>query len=236
MTAVQTYTVALTNFSGPLDLLLSLIEKRQLEVTEVAVSQVTGDYLRTMSAIEHIDERELMWFLDIATRLLSYKSRALRSVTEGDESSDDEPGDAMSLADLTEQLHQLQIIRTQAKRLSRLYGAVLTGQGDRALMVQLPPGNLTLASLTESWQALLSRRQERPDLPRHEVKIQRLDIAAASQRLLELLQGQIQANHLLGDVGTPRERVERLLALLEMIKQNIVELMSEGEEHYVKSI
>ena len=103
-------------------------------------------------------------------------------------------------------------------------------------MTSLPPANLTSDALLESWQSIQSRRRERVELPRHEVKIARLDIAAASQRLLGLLKGQIRANQLLGDVGTPRERVERLLALLEMIKQNLVELMSEGEEHYVKTV
>ena len=236
MTNAREYTVELTNFAGPLDLLLNLIEKRELEITEVAVGQVTGDYLRTISAIERIDERELMWFLDIATRLLSHKSRALRALSQGAQTDDDESEDTTSLADLTEQLRQLQIIRQQAKRLVGMFGSALIGQGDKALMTSLPPANLTSDALVQSWQSIQSGRRERVELPRHEVKIARLDIAAASRRLLGLLKGQIRANQLLGDVGTPRERVERLLALLEMIKQNLVELMSEGEEHYVKTV
>lgn len=236
MTKTSEYTVELTNFAGPLDLLLSLIEKRELEITEVAVGQVTGDYLRTMSAIEHIDERELMWFLDIATRLLSYKSRALRLMSHAAQANDDDADDTTSLAELTEQLRQLQIIRRQAKMLSELYGPTLQGHGDGALLSGLPPANVTAQSLADSWQTIMSRRNEKPELPRHEVQIDRLDIAAATKRLLSLLKGQIRANHLLGEVGTPRERVERLLALLEMIKQNLVELMSEGEEHYVKTV
>lgn len=236
MTNAREYTVELTNFAGPLDLLLNLIEKRELEITEVAVGQVTGDYLRTISAIERIDERELMWFLDIATRLLGHKSRALRALSQGAQTDDDESEDTTSLADLAEQLRQLQIIRQQSQRLAGMFGSALIGQGDKALMTSLPPANLTSDALLESWQSIQSRRRERVELPRHEVKIARLDIAAASQRLLGLLKGQIRANQLLGDVGTPRERVERLLALLEMIKQNLVELMSEGEEHYVKTV
>ncbi len=236
MTNAREYTVELTNFAGPLDLLLNLIEKRELEITEVAVGQVTGDYLRTISAIESIDERELMWFLDIATRLLGHKSRALRALSQGAQTDDDESEDTTSLADLAEQLRQLQIIRQQSQRLAEVFGSALIGQGDKALMTSLPPANLTSDALLESWQSIQSRRRERVELPRHEVKIARLDIAAASQRLLGLLKGQIRANQLLGDVGTPRERVERLLALLEMIKQNLVELMSEGEEHYVKTV
>ena len=107
MTNAREYTVELTNFAGPLDLLLNLIEKRELEITEVAVGQVTGDYLRTISAIERIDERELMWFLDIATRLLGHKSRALRALSQGAQTDDDESEDTTSLADLAEQLRQL---------------------------------------------------------------------------------------------------------------------------------
>lgn len=234
MVQSRQYTVELTNFAGPLDLLLTLIERRELEITEVAIGQVTGDYLRTISAIERIDERELMWFLDVATKLLGYKSRALRLASQP-VIEDEDTDIGTSLADLTEQLRQLQQVREQSKNLARLYGVAFTNQGDKALITELPPRNLRLEKLTEIWNGLKARAVEGIELPRHEVKIARFDIAVASQRLLGLLKGQIHAKQLLSEGGTTRDRVERLLALLEMIKQNLIELMSEGEEHYVQA-
>ena len=232
MKSTPTYTVELTNFAGPLDLLLTLIERRELEITEVALGRVTGDYLRTISALERIDERELMWFLDIATKLLSHKSRALRLASQS--AIEEEDGEAVSLADLTEQLIHLQRVRKASQQLARLYGVAFAGRGDAALLAGLPPRNLSAQKLLEVWAGLKARRSEVVELPRHQVKVARFDIAQASQKLLGLLKGQIQTKHLLGEGGSPRERVERLLALLEMIKQNLIELMSEGEEHYVQ--
>ena len=68
------FTVSLSNFSGPFDLLLSLIGKHELNVTEIALSQVTDEfisYLRGLDAAEELDEASE--FLVVAATLLDLK-------------------------------------------------------------------------------------------------------------------------------------------------------------------
>ncbi len=74
------YKVSLEKFSGPLDLLLSLIEEKKLEISEISLSAVTDqflEYLKKMSAQGGEYQRILADFLVIASRLILIKSRSL---------------------------------------------------------------------------------------------------------------------------------------------------------------
>ena len=64
-------------FSGPLDLLLQLIDKEELEITEISLSKITEQYLVELEKIENSDKEELADFLVIATKLVYIKSKHL---------------------------------------------------------------------------------------------------------------------------------------------------------------
>ena len=68
------FRVSLENFDGPFDLLLSLISKRQLDITEVALSVVTGEFVKYVSDMEGAEELEqASEFLLVAATLLDMK-------------------------------------------------------------------------------------------------------------------------------------------------------------------
>jgi segregation and condensation protein A len=71
------YEVRTPAFSGPLDLLLRLIEERRLDVTTIALAEVTDQYLAQLRQLETPDPNELADFLVIAARLVLLKSRFL---------------------------------------------------------------------------------------------------------------------------------------------------------------
>jgi segregation and condensation protein A len=71
------YQVALPVFEGPLDLLLHLIERQELDITEVSLAQVTNQYLEYLAQISERDPDSLADFLVVAARLLLIKSRVL---------------------------------------------------------------------------------------------------------------------------------------------------------------
>ena len=71
------YVVQQGDFSGPLDVLLQLIEKRELEITEVSLSAVADEFLAYAENHNEIPAHEVADFLVIASRLLYLKSRAI---------------------------------------------------------------------------------------------------------------------------------------------------------------
>jgi segregation and condensation protein A len=81
------YSVETEEFSGPLHLLLELIENSRLPITDVSLSKVTGQFLDYIES-EEVPSEALADFLVIATRLLYLKSRELMPDVEDDEESE----------------------------------------------------------------------------------------------------------------------------------------------------
>ena len=71
------YRVDTPIFEGPLDLLLQLIEKAELDITRLALARVTDQFLEYLSHLEQRSAEEVSAFLVIASKLLQIKSEAL---------------------------------------------------------------------------------------------------------------------------------------------------------------
>jgi segregation and condensation protein A len=83
------FRVRLDNFEGPFDLLLTLIGRRQLDVTEVALSQVTDDFIAYLTAAgDEFDLGQATEFLVVAATLLDLKAARLLPAAEIDDEDD----------------------------------------------------------------------------------------------------------------------------------------------------
>src|SRR3989344_4082206 len=71
------YQFALEKFSGPMDLLLSLVEEEKLSVNEISLSSVAEEYIAYLKSLEEMPKDELAAFLVIASTLMLIKSRSL---------------------------------------------------------------------------------------------------------------------------------------------------------------
>ncbi|MEI7818720.1 MAG: segregation/condensation protein A [bacterium] len=229
MSDVSNYTVIIDNFEGPLDLLLALIERQELPVTEVSIGQVTADYLVYTASLEHVSDQELQWFMDIATRLLMSKTRALgmEDVTVSNDIDDD------ALADLASQLQDLQVIKQAARIVAQHVLPQLEIVGIRGFWEQMAPPNVTSKALIEANRLIVGRQSEVTVQPRHRVAITKLDVPAAIQRLSQLIIQRIA----LQDITQGSDRrvvVEQFLALLELIKREMVDLVEHKGDLYVQ--
>ena len=95
----QNYRIDTELYQGPLDLLLELIEKAELDITKLALAKVTDQYLSYLEKLELENPSEVSSFLVIASKLLQIKSQALlpkqSSSLLGDEDEED-PGEALA--------------------------------------------------------------------------------------------------------------------------------------------
>ncbi|MGH8963423.1 MAG: segregation and condensation protein A [Jatrophihabitantaceae bacterium] len=82
------FRVSLDNFEGPFDLLLSLISRRQLDVTEVALSQVTDEFITYLSGSGRWDLGQATEFLVVAATLLDLKTARLLPAAEVEDEED----------------------------------------------------------------------------------------------------------------------------------------------------
>lgn len=92
-----TYQISLPVFSGPLDLLLHLIERQEFDITTISLVKVTRQYLDQIEQLKENRIENLIDFLVVAARLVQIKSRALLPQTPvfpGDEEEED-PAEAL---------------------------------------------------------------------------------------------------------------------------------------------
>ncbi len=102
------FVLELENFQGPFDLLLGLLDKQQLEITDISLAKVTDDYLDYVGKM-NLSINEMNSFLYVAAKLSLDKSRVIIDI-ESDDNEDD--------MDLAESLRLYQVIKNQAKLLA----------------------------------------------------------------------------------------------------------------------
>ena len=106
--------IHLPEFEGPLDLLLSLVERRRLPIAELSLALVADQYLAQVRSMARSDPEPLSEFLAIAARLLLLKSRALLPQIEPPRDAEDE---AVSAEDLVRRLEVYRAFKALAREL-----------------------------------------------------------------------------------------------------------------------
>ena len=90
--AAQAFTVHLDNFEGPFDLLLGLISKHQLDITEISLAKVTDEFMAHLRTLQdsdtELDLGQTSEFLLVAATLLDLKAARLLPITRDDDEED----------------------------------------------------------------------------------------------------------------------------------------------------
>lgn len=215
----QTFTVAVGDFSGPLDLLLELIEKRKLSVNDVSLAQVTDDYIAFIENKEQLPVGDLAEFLLIASTLLLTKSKSLLPNLE---LTPEEEGD---IQELQERLLQYKEIRRASRLLKRQWNTQPLFIPLRQLQpepVFAPAPDMTVRQLKE---ALLSSVKALPTFVTQ--KTARVAKVINLDQMIERLTKKIQAamRDTFSNMTKDSNKVESIvgfLALLELVKRGLV--------------
>ncbi len=233
------YPVSLPVFEGPLDLLLHLIEREELDISEVSLLMVTDQYLKTLAQLEEIEAGALADFLVVASRLLYIKSSRLlpQRLPAGDE-DEEESADAL-IRHLLEFRQYKRVAATL--KLREEEGVHVYGRGNVALdvsaLTQRPPdfGEIDISRLQVALRRALQRMPADPPMP----KVQTYAITVAEQietvrrmvrEVLDHQMGreegiQIAFTNLLGDSYSRLEVIVTFLAVLELVKQRELQAM-----------
>ncbi|MDH7485741.1 MAG: segregation/condensation protein A [Anaerolineae bacterium] len=227
----MTYQVQLPVFEGPLDLLLHLIEREELEITAISVAQIADQYLAYLALLQERQAGDLADFLVMAARLLWIKSRALlprpaQAVEEGEE---EDPAEA-----LARQLREYRRFKEAAawlrEREARGLRAYARTAPPPALPRRIAPGTITLDDLLQALQQALATAEAEAPPPVNEIVAPiTVTIAEQIERILEATaqQGRVRFHQLLAQAASRVEIIVTLLALLELIKQQRVAVEQE---------
>lgn len=226
----MSYEVRIENFEGPLDLLLHLIKKHEMEITDIPIAEITRQYLGYLDTLKSLNLDIAGEFLVMAATLLHIKSRMLLppSETEGEEEEED------PRAELVRRLLEYQVYKNAAEELElrpqlgrdvfvrALQDPALTeGEEDSA------PAEIGLFELVEALQQLLQQcaREE----PSHFVTPERLSVTERIHHLLDLLgqKKRLLFQDSFSETPDRHEIVVTFLALLELVRLSAVRFVQD---------
>ena len=217
--ASEVFVVELAEYSGPLDLLLTLIRDEQIDIYDIPIARIAEQFLARISSLK-LDEAAD--YLEMAARLVRIKAQTLLPRREGDDVWDD------PRAELVRRLLEYQQVREVVDVLERR-SEERRGKFARAYSqqtVQIPvPGKLSL-SLPELLSAVdrVLRLAKKPHI--HDVVPRALDVdgAIGIVRALLAIRARAQWKDIVPKKAEPWEVLSLLLALLELAKRGELRL------------
>jgi segregation and condensation protein A len=222
------YRVRLDLFEGPLDLLLHLIKRNELDVTNIPVAAVTEQYLSYLDLMRELRLDVAGEYLVMAATLLLIKSRMLLPTESSDDEEERDPR-----ADLVRQLLEYQRYREAAASLQdrpRLGRDIFTretnAEGVEPDPDALPALRVTTWQLMEAFRKVLVRAQ--PD-PVHEVQTEPVSLRDRMKSMLYSLRvaRSVTFDSLFDENSTRGFVIVTFLGLLELVKLGAVEAVQD---------
>jgi segregation and condensation protein A len=213
------YTISTTVYEGPLDLLLQLIERAELDITRVALVEVTAPFLEYVKQIQAHKADEVSSFLVVAARLMQIKSEALLP-----RPPEREPGEEDPSTELINQLLTYKKFKEVANILKQR-----DEQGLRTYLRLAPPLKIdskldedqyTLQDLIQAAQEAMRLLDEKESIDTV-VLAPKVTIREKINHIRHTLNttGSVSFQRLLGDEYTRVDVVVTFLALLELVKR-----------------
>ncbi|MDK1028324.1 MAG: segregation/condensation protein A [Anaerolineae bacterium] len=222
------YKVQTEVYEGPLDLLLNLIERTELDITAVSLASVTGQYLKYLNSLEKAHPDEISAFLVIAAKLIQIKSEALLP-----RPPEIVPGEEDIGAALIEQLKLYKRFKEIANILQDR-----EAQNLRSYLRLAPPlkveakldlSDISVADLLEAATSIYKKELDKQALGTI-ISAPKITIREKIELISKIL-GNSEHTHfldLLGDNPSRIEIVVTFLALLELVKRYHVSVKQES--------
>ncbi len=215
--------VSLQQFSGPLDLLLKLIEKEELDIAEISIAKIADQYIEYIENSTAINPEEMADFLVLAARLLLIKSKALFPYLEIGEDED--------AGELERQLKMYKEFLDASKKIEELIGTkkfmFVREFNRKSIMSQFkkfsPPPSLSADLLAGIMREIAERAKPALELE-EKVIIAGMSIEEKISLISESVFNRVRLSFskLLKDADNPTEIIVSFLAVLELIKQRVV--------------
>jgi len=220
-------TVKLEIFEGPLDLLLHLIKKNELSITDIPIATITEQYLSTLELMQGLNLDVAGEFLVMAATLIHIKSRMLLPPGE-DEDEEEEEGDPRE--ELIRRLLEYQRFKEAAEELER---RELLSRDVFVRRSEAPEEAETVGfeslSLFDLLSALRHVLERFPEERIHEVTLETISVREKMSFLLDELRrrGKVIFQSLFETATSRLEVVVTFLAMLELVKIRAIRVWQE---------
>lgn len=226
------YVVSLSQFEGPLDLLLHLISKAKVDIKDIFVSEITEQYLASLDGIDELDMDVASEFLTMAATLLEIKSRALLPrPPKPEEEGEETPEQA-----LIRRLEEYKLYKESAGQMKEFEKAAFQVFSKLPEEYPLPPQPIELTGLSvDGLVRALERiiaRQTQADDPGRVFRAITRDKFTIEQCVFNLTsrlrKGPVLFTDMLSSHVTRDEIVSYFMAMLELLKMGRLHAQQEA--------
>ncbi len=221
-------------FGGPLELLLSLIEKEEMDITEIALAKIADEYIAYLKNSAHIDPEQVADFLVIAAKLLYIKSKALLPYLSTPEEDEE-------IEELEQQLRMYKEFQEASKGLEKMLSkkkfSFVRDLGKSGKRRQLfvwqkfsPPKNLNKEMLREHFDYILGfltaeEIELKEEVIEHKISIDE-KIILIQKKLMDKIT--FSFSQIIRESGNKTEIIVSFLAVLELAKQRELVFEQDG--------
>jgi segregation and condensation protein A len=225
--------IRIQSFEGPLDLLVHLIKKNELNVYDIPIALITEQYLEYLDLMQELNLDVASEFLVMAATLIHIKSRMLLprpDPTQEDQEPGEDPRDTLVRRLLEHQkfkaaaelLHERETLRSAQWTRPDSRVEAIAGEDYE------PELEVDLFSLLSAFRLVLQRARERPPL---ELPPEQVSIETRIEQLLERV-SETEAcgfSDLFADAASRVDMIVTFLALLEMIRLKLIRVFQAGQ-------
>ncbi len=228
----QVFHVQTTVYTGPLDLLIDLIEKRKLLINDISLTAVTDDYMAYVAQFEKNPLREMADFIVLASTLLLLKSKSLLPILELTEAEEE------SLESLEKRLRYFQIFRNVGKQIESLFGKNVAYEKryvPDTTPLFLPDSYTTVDALRTAMADVVQNLPKKVEKPKVQVKTV-VSLETMMERLRDRIEKQIsfKFKDFTGDSKERSTIIVGFLAVLEMVKQGSLMVRQAARFHDIE--
>lgn len=227
------YHVSLAMFDGPLDLLLHLIARAQVDIRDIFVSEITDQFLEQMAGLDELDMDRASEFLEMAARLLEIKSRRLLPQPPQEEGEEEEEDPEQALIRQLEEYKLFkaasQTLQLKEKQAANVFYRIPV---EKIEGTDFEIENASVRLLMQAFAVLMARLAEEEDNgPEREIERETYTVQQQLFRIQGLLgerRGPLGFRELFSTKPSREEVVTVFIALLELMRLNRIALKQEG--------
>lgn len=233
---IEQLTYRLDQFEGPLDLLLALISKNKVSITDIPIAMICDQYMEYIAQAQRMDLDIASEFLVMASELMLIKSRMILPHEEGNENDP-----RREIADALLLYQQAKLAAKELQPLYEEYAARYVKETDEVPPEKGLPMNLETGMLLKALSAVMRRikvaQSERTadELVNPLIKHPVVSVEEKIGQICELLEEHEEASlfFLLKDADSRPELVARFMGILELIKTGRILITT---CHYVENV
>lgn len=233
----EDFKVKVGEVEGPLELILELIEKRKLHISDLSLSQIADEFIEYIKSFEEFPMSDSADFILVASTLLLIKSKSLLPNLQ---LTEEEQG---SIEDLENRLASYKKYKELAENLGKMFGNFLYFAQEKKQKISIfsPTPDISLLSLKNTLHEVLQNMPTKiEELPKVVVE-KIISLEEMIENLSERIKTSLRTSFsdfagMGGSTGSPQAKTEKVniivsfLAMLELVKQGVVRV--EQNKHF----